>query len=351
MKKINIKTPSNIYLWWNFGSLISIFMIMQIFIGFMISMNYFIINNSFMSSFFIYYNINFGWLMRLLHSNMTSLIFILIIFHLKRNLIYNTFFNIYMWMSGFMMMLIFMMISFLGYSLIWTQMSYWGMMVITNFISIIPFIGMKLMLWIWGNFNINMILINRFFILHYIFPLILILFIFIHINILHLNKSTNPLGLNNSLDLINLNPYSLIKDLIMYMMFLLLILNLIYFYPYLLNNYDNFNEMNYFVTPNHIEPEWYFLFFYSILRSIPNKFSGLLMMLFSLLMIFNLPMMIKSNKQNNKFNLFMMFFNFNFFFMLIFISILGAKIVEYPYSNINFIIIIIFFLNFMLLLI
>lgn len=321
----------------------------QIFIGFILSINYFTLSNPFNRSFFIYYNINFGWLIRLIHRNLTSIIFIRIIFHIKRNLIYKSYFNIIIWNSGFLIFIIFILISFLGYSLIWTQISYWGIIVITNFISIIPLIGIKLILWIWGNFNINIILINRFFIIHFLIPLILLLIIFIHINILHINKSNNPLGINNKIDFIILNPYSLIKDIIILIFFIFLFINLIIYYPLILNNYDNFNEINYFVTPNHIEPEWYFLFFYSILRSIPNKFSGLILILFSLSIIFLIPIINKKkNLSNRKNDLFNFFFNLNLFFFIVIISILGGKIVEYPYTDINIILIFIFYINFIL---
>lgn len=350
-KKINIKTPRNIYLWWNFGSLISIYIIIQIIIGFIISINYFILNNPFNRSFFIYFNINYGWLLRLTHRNLTSLIFLLIIIHIKRNLIYNTFLNKIIWIRGIIIIILFILISFLGYSLIWTQISYWGIIVITNFISTIPYLGKILLNWIWGNFNINIILINRFFIIHYITPIIIILLILIHINILHINKSSNPLGLNNQIDLINLNPYSLIKDIIILIIILIIFINLNIYFPLILNNYDNFNEINYFITPNHIEPEWYFLFFYSILRSIPNKLRGLILIFLSLILFFIIPILFKIYIQNNKFFYIIKIFNIIIFFLIIFISILGSKIIEYPYENINKIIIINLFILFFIILI
>lgn len=318
IKIFNIKTPSNIYLWWNFGSLISIFIIIQISLGLIIAINYIILNNPFISSFFIYYNINFGWFIRLTHRNLTSLIFILIIIHLNRNFNFNTFFIKKIWFSGFLIIILFILISFLGYSLIWTQISYWGIIVITNFISTIPLLGKILLNWLWGNFNINIILINRFFIIHFITPLILILLIIIHINILHLKKSSNPLGINNKIDLITLNPYSLIKDLNIIIFTFILFLNLNFFFPLFFNNFDNFNEINYFVTPNHIEPEWYFLFFYSILRSIPNKLRGLILIFFSLILFLFIPLIANLKIQNNNFISFNNYIN-NIFFLYYFI--------------------------------
>lgn len=348
IKLWNIKTPSNIYLWWNFGSLISIFIIIQIFIGIIIAINYFIITNPFIRSFFIYYNINFGWIIRIFHRNLTSIIFILIIIHIKRNIKFNTFFNKSIWLRGIIIIIIFILISFLGYSLIWTQISYWGIIVITNFISTIPFIGKILLNWIWGNFNINIILINRFFVIHFLTPIILSILIIIHLNILHLNKSSNPLGINNNYDLLTLNPYSIIKDILIIILILILFLNLNFYFPFFLNNFDNFNEINYFITPNHIEPEWYFLFFYSILRSINNKLRGLILIFLSIIFFFIIPFTYKLNKQNNKFNYINNYINLIFYFIIINISIIGAKLIEYPYENINFYFILILFSYFIL---
>jgi ubiquinol-cytochrome c reductase cytochrome b subunit len=347
IKKFNIKTPSNIYIWWNFGSLISIYITIQIIIGLIIAINYIITNNPFISSFFIYYNINFGWIIRIFHRNITSIIFILIIIHLKRNINFNTFINKNIWIRGIIIIILFIIISFLGYSLIWTQISYWGIIVITNFISTIPLIGKILLNWIWGNFNINITLINRFFIIHFLTPIILILIIIIHINILHLNKSSNPLGINKKIDLITLNPYSLIKDVIIIILIIILFINLNFFYPIILNNFDNFNEINYFITPNHIEPEWYFLFFYSILRSIPNKLRGLIIIFLSIIFFIIFPWNHNLNIQNNKFIYLNNYINKIFFFIIIFISILGSKIIEYPYENLNFYLIIIIFSYFL----
>lgn len=343
IKFLNIKTPSNIYLWWNFGSLISIFIRIQILIGFIIAINYIISSNPFSRSFYIYYNINFGWIIRIFHRNITSIIFILIIIHIKRNIKFNTFFNKNIWIRGIIIIIIFIIIAFLGYSLIWTQISYWGIIVITNFISTIPYIGKLILNWIWGNFNINIILINRFFVIHFITPIILLILIIIHINILHIRKSSNPLGINNNIDLSTLNPYSIIKDNTIFIIIIIIFLNLNFYFPLILNNFDNFNEINYFLTPNHIEPEWYFLFFYSILRSINNKLRGLILIFISIIFFIIFPFIFNLKKQNNKFNYFNNHFNKIFFFLIINITIIGSKIIEYPYENINFFFILLLF--------
>jgi len=230
-KKIYIKISLNINFLWNFGSLISLFIIIQFFIGFFLSINYLIFLNKFNNSIFINLNLNFGWLIRLIHRNLTSIIYIFFLIHLYRNLIFYSFFLKFIWLTGILIFLTYIIISFIGYTLTWTQISYWGIIVITNFISIIPIYGKILILWIWGNFNINIILINRFFSIHFIFPIIIFLFIFIHLNLIHLSKSNNPFGINKIIDQINLFPNFIIKDLIIILIFFFIIINIIFFFP------------------------------------------------------------------------------------------------------------------------
>jgi ubiquinol-cytochrome c reductase cytochrome b subunit len=228
LKILNLKISSNINSLWNFGSILSIYLLIQFFIGFFLSINYLISNNKFFNSIIIILNLNFGWLIRLIHRNLTSLIFIFF-FHIYRNLYFFSFIFFSIWITGFLIFLIYIIISFFGYSLTWTQISYWGIIVITNFISIIPFFGQKIIFWIWGNFFININLINRFFSLHFIFPLIIFFFIFFHINIIHNFKSNNPLGINNLIDQINLFPLSIFKDLNIFFYIFLFIINIIFF--------------------------------------------------------------------------------------------------------------------------
>nr|YP_010164133.1 cytochrome b [Didesmococcus koreanus]QRK27461.1 cytochrome b [Didesmococcus koreanus] len=337
----NVKTPSNIYLWWNFGSAILMMMVIQISSGVMISMNYISKNNMFDSSLNIYMNLNYGWMLRLMHSNITSIMFILILIHLSRSLMFKSFMNFKMWTSGISMLLLIMMESFIGYSLIWNQMSYWAMMVITNFISAIPSIGKKIIKIVWGNFNINIILINRFLSLHFIIPILIMLISLIHIMILHSFKSNNPLGITNKTDLINLNPNLIIKDMVLFTNLLMMLLMIIMIKPMLLSNEDNFVMMNYFKTPSHIEPEWYFMFFYSILRSINNKMSGLMMLMMSILMMLILPK-INSNKFQS-FNTIYKTLIVMIMFIIFSISSLSKKNVEFPFKELNITLIYLFF--------
>lgn len=341
---ITIKTPSNLYRIWNIGSLIALRILIQIIVGFILSINYFQNTNLFSSSFHIYFNLNYGWLLRLIHRNLTSLIFILIFTHIIRNIIFKTLINTKMWISGILIILTVISTSFLGYSLIWNQISYWAIIVITNFISSIPYLGIIIVKWIWGDFNINNILINRFFSLHFIIPNVTIIIIILHLIILHYNKSSNPLGLNSNLDLINLNPIYISKDFIFISSLLIIFINLNLINPWIFNNSDNFNQINYFKTPNHIEPEWYFIFFYSILRSIENKFSGLLIIMIITIIITLLPYFLRSKFQTLIHNPSKIILTLLWINSIIIISYLGSKTIEFPFTQINNIFILIFIL-------
>lgn len=353
MKIFLIKTSSNLYLFWNIGSLIIIIIFIQIIFGFLLSINYFSYNNDiFTNSCIIYYNLNYGWIIRFFHRNITSIIFIMILIHIIRNLIYKNLINKKIWFSGLLIIILLIIISFLGYSLIWRQISYWARIVITNFIAVIPIIGNNLIYLIWGNRFINNNLINRFFSLHFILALIIIIIAIIHLIILHQKRSTNPINLNNKIDQINLNPILIFKDIF-------LLINLFYFFlminiiiPIYINNPDNFNPIIIFKTPNHIEPEWYFLFFYSILRSINNKLIGLIITIISIIILFTLPNFNKIKIFNNKFLLKNKLLTLILINVIILISFIGSKISKEPYIkivkiliNIYFIIFIIFYLQ------
>lgn len=351
MKIFLIKTSSNLYLYWNIGSIIIRIIFIQIIFGFILSINYFsYFNDFFINSCIIYYNINYGWILRFFHRNITSIIFIIIFIHMTRNIIYKNLINNKIWISGLLIIILLIIVSFLGYSLIWRQISYWARIVITNFIAVLPIIGKQTIYLIWGNRFINNILINRFFSIHFIVALIIIIISIIHIIILHINKSINPINLNNKIDQINLNPLLIFKDIILLLIFfyIFLILNIIL--PIKINNPDNFNSIIIFKTPTHIEPEWYFLFFYSILRSIDNKLIGLIITIKSIMILFLLPYLNKTKFFNNKFILINKILTLILINLIILISFIGSKPSKEPYIiivktliNIYFIIFFIFF--------
>lgn len=310
------------------------------------SINYINKNNIFERSNNIIININYGWIIRLIHINITSIIFILLFIHITRGILFKSFLITKIWITGIVILLITIAESFIGYSLIWNQISYWAIIVITNFISSIPKIGLKIIKILWGNFNINIILINRFLSIHFILPILIILISIIHIIILHINKSNNPLGLIKKTDIIKLNPVFIIKDIVLLIILIILTLNINMNKPLLFRNRDNFSIINYFKTPSHIEPEWYFLFFYSILRSINNKLRGLLVLFISIVIIIIIPKFNFSKLQS--FNKYYKITIITIIFIIILIRIIRTKPVEFPFKEINIIIIIMFFSLFLI---
>lgn len=314
--------------------------------GIIISINYINKRNIFNRSVNIYFNINYGWIIRLLHRNITSILFILIFAHIFRGLIFKSFILTKIWITGITILILIIAESFIGYSLVWNQISYWAIIVITNFIAAIPYIGKKLIKIVWGNFNINVILINRFLSIHFIIPIVLILISSLHIIILHENKSNNPIGLINKTDLIKLNPNLIIKDLVLTVTLTMTIINILIIKPFIFRNRDNFIIINYFKTPSHIEPEWYFLFFYSILRSINNKVRGLIIIIISIIFLFIIPFFNISKFQS--FNPLYKSLILLIISIILIIRIFSTKPVEFPYKEINFTIIYLFFINFLI---
>nr|UZN43762.1 cytochrome b [Ixodes acutitarsus]UZN43775.1 cytochrome b [Ixodes acutitarsus] len=332
----NLPTPSNISYMWNMGSLLGLCLMIQIATGLFLAMNFSSdISTAFNMMSHISRDVNNGWLIRSIHSNGASMFFIFIYIHIGRGMYYSSFFFTKTWLTGIIIIFILMAIAFLGYVLPWGQMSFWGATVITNLFSAIPYIGTKLTLWIWGGFSVDNNTLIRFFSLHFILPFILAIMIIIHIIMIHEKGSSNPLGVNLNIDKIPFHPYFTIKDILGYLITLFLFSIIVLIYPYLLNDSENFTMANPLVTPPHIQPEWYFLFAYAILRSIPNKFGGVIALVFSILIIISLPFTMK-----NKFSSFflspmkksMFWLQINIFLILTF---LGACPVEYPFISIS----------------
>nr|YP_009176331.1 cytochrome b [Megaphragma amalphitanum]ALI86579.1 cytochrome b [Megaphragma amalphitanum] len=346
---IKLPTPLNISIWWNFGSLLGICLITQIITGFFLSMHYTPhIDLAFNSVIHIIQDVNYGWLMRLIHMNGASMFFICLFLHIGRGLYYNSFKLHKTWLTGVVILLITMGTAFMGYVLPWGQMSFWGATVITNLVSAIPYIGEMIVKWLWGGFSINNATLNRFYSIHFILPFIILFMVIIHLLFLHETGSSNPMGLNSNYFKIPFNPYYSIKDLLGFiiMIFMLLILCLIN--PYILGDPENFNMANSMITPIHIQPEWYFLFAYAILRSIPNKLGGVIALLLSILILMIMPF-----NSNYKIKGFKFYFNNQFLFW-IFISLfiiltwIGARPVEDPYIFIGQISSILYFSYFFL---
>nr|UVV36460.1 cytochrome b B [Nogodinidae sp.] len=347
---IDLPTPSNISSWWNFGSMLGICLTMQIATGLFLAMHYTPnVEKAFKSVIHITRNVNYGWMMRNMHANGASMFFILIYLHTGRGLYYGSYKLKKTWISGTMIMLMLMAIAFLGYVLPWGQMSFWGATVITNLISAIPYSGNMIVKWIWGGFAIDNPTLNRFFMFHFILPFMLTIMVITHLIFLHETGSSNPIGTKNNIDKIQFHPYFTIKDIMsMTMMFTLFLLT-INIFPFITMDPENFMPANPMITPIHIQPEWYFLFAYAILRSIPSKLGGVISLMMSIMILMILPFSMKNKFQSTKMypmNKILFWTLINTFILLTWI---GARPVEDPFISIGQILTIIYFSLFIIL--
>nr|UEN67852.1 cytochrome b [Pyrocoelia analis] len=328
---IKLPSPSNISSWWNFGSLLGLCLMIQIMTGLFIAFHYSNnINLAFDSVIHLSHNVNYGWMMRICHSNGASMLFICLYLHMSRGLYYSSFLSKETWMSGVMIMLMMMATAFLGYVLPWGQMSFWGATVITNLMSAIPYLGQMIVQWLWGGFAIENATLVRFFSLHFILPFIITSMVMIHLLFLHQKGSNNPMGTNSNIDKIPFNPYFTIKDIFGMMMMMFMFFSFSLLYPYKLSDPDNFIPANPLVTPIHIQPEWYFLFAYAILRSIPNKLGGVMALFMSILIFMIMPLFFKKI-QTNKFYPMNKILFWMFISTAIMLTWIGAKPVEEPF--------------------
>nr|YP_009732599.1 cytochrome b [Anarta trifolii]QHS71318.1 cytochrome b [Anarta trifolii] len=329
---IDLPSPSNISAWWNFGSLLALCLIVQILTGLFLTMYYTAnIEMAFYSVNYICRNVNYGWLIRTLHANGASFFFICIYLHIGRGIYYESFNLKYTWMVGVIILFLLMATAFMGYVLPWGQMSFWGATVITNLLSAIPSLGVKIVTWIWGGFAVDNATLTRFYTFHFLLPFIILMMTMIHLLFLHQTGSNNPLGLNSNLDKIPFHPFFTFKDLIgaVILLFFLTILTLTN--PYLLGDPDNFIPANPLVTPVHIQPEWYFLFAYAILRSIPNKLGGVIALVMSILILIILPFTFNKKIQGIQFYPINQIMFWSMVTIVILLTWIGARPVEDPY--------------------
>nr|BBC20689.1 cytochrome b [Apis cerana] len=348
MSTIYLPTPMNINYMWNFGSILGIFLMIQIISGFILSMHYCPnIDIAFWSITNIMKDMNSGWLFRLIHMNGASFYFMMMYIHISRNMFYCSYKLSSVWGIGILILLISMAAAFMGYVLPWGQMSYWGATVITNLLSAIPYIGDTIVLWIWGGFSINNATLNRFFSLHFILPLVILFMVILHLFALHLTGSSNPLGSNYNNYKISFHPYFSIKDLLGFYIILFIFMMINFQYPYYLGDPDNFKIANPMNTPTHIKPEWYFLFAYSILRAIPNKLGGVIGLVMSILILY-ITILYNNKLMNNKFNLFNKIYYWMFINNFIMLTWLGKQLIEYPFIYINMFFTTTYFLYFFL---
>jgi len=350
---ISYSVPININIFWNFGFMAFFFLISQIITGIFLGMHYVPnYNIAFQSVEHIMRDVNSGWFLRYLHSNGASIFFFIVYIHVFRGLFYNSFIypRIMVWIIGIIILLLMILTAFLGYVLPWGQMSFWAATVITNLASAVPFIGDTIVIWLWGGFSVGNPTLNRFFSLHYILPIVIALLVLLHVIFLHITLSSNPLGIQSDIDDTKFGVYFFVKDL--YGLYLMLFITsfFLFFYPNVLSHSDNYIPANSLVTPNHIVPEWYFLPFYAILRSVPNKLFGVILLLASILLLMIIPFIISYEIRNTNLKPLLRFLFYFFLCNCIILGWIGSKDITSPFYEIGQISTIFYFLYFLLLL-
>nr|YP_009176080.1 cytochrome b [Garrulax sannio]AFB19953.1 cytochrome b [Garrulax sannio]ALI30784.1 cytochrome b [Garrulax sannio]ALP30021.1 cytochrome b [Garrulax sannio] len=329
---VDLPTPSNISTWWNFGSLLGICLITQIITGLLLAMHYTADTSlAFESVAHTCRNVQFGWLIRNLHANGASLFFICIYIHIGRGFYYGSYLNKETWNVGVVLLLALMATAFVGYVLPWGQMSFWGATVITNLFSAIPYIGQTLVEWLWGGFSVDNPTLTRFFAIHFLLPFLIVGLTLVHLTFLHETGSNNPLGIPSDCDKIPFHPYYTIKDILGFALMLVLLVSLALFAPNLLGDPENFTPANPLATPPHIKPEWYFLFAYAILRSIPNKLGGVLALAASVLVLFLMPLLHTSKLRSMTFRPLSQILFWALVTNLLILTWVGSQPVEHPF--------------------
>jgi len=290
-----VPTPKNLNYWWTFGGILTFCLITQIVTGLTLAMHYIAhADLAFESVEHIMRDVNYGWLIRYIHSNGASMFFLAVYIHIFRSLFYGSYKSPreIIWIIGIMIYLLMMAAAFMGYVLPWGQMSFWGATVITNLFSAIPFVGEGIVTWLWGGYSVDNPTLTRFFTLHYLIPFLILGLVVLHIWALHVPGNNNPIGIDvkkPSKDTVPFHPYIVIKDAFALLMFMIVFAFFVFYSPNILGHADNYIEANPMVTPAHIVPEWYLLPFYAILRSVPDKLMGVIAMLSAILILAALP--------------------------------------------------------------
>ena len=329
---VNLPTPSNISTMWNFGRLLGLCLIIQILTGTFLAIHYCPnIELAFNRVAHICRNVNYGWLIRTLHANGASFFFICLYIHIGRGIYYRSYNFKETWITGVTIFFLVIATAFLGYVLPWGQISFWGATVITNLVSAIPYLGNTIVQWIWGGFAVDNATLTRFFTFHFILPFIVAAIVIIHLLFLHQTGSNNPLGVTLNIDKIPFHPYFTIKDLVGFLIIIIILVILTLRNPYLLGDPDNFIPANPLVTPVHIQPEWYFLFAYAILRSIPNKLGGVMALVISIAILYVIPFTNKKKFSSIQFYPINKFLFWLFTINVLLLTWIGARPVEDPY--------------------
>jgi len=329
---VELPTPRNISTLWNFGSLLGLCLSIQLLRGIFLSIHFCADTSlAFSRVRHIGRDVNYGWLLRVIHANGARFFFICLYAHVARGLYYGSYFFTLTWRVGVIILLLTIATAFLGYVLPWGQISFWGATVITNLFSAIPYIGDELVRWIWGGFAVDNPTLTRFFSLHFLLPFVVARIRIVHLLFLHQTGRRNPLGIKRDFDKIKFHPYFTLKDLVGGVIFFLFLFFFCFWAPWGLGDPENFIPANPLVTPIHIQPEWYFLMAYAILRSVPNKLGGVVALAISVLILLVCPFLSKPSCRGLIFyplSKFYFWFHINNFILLTWI---GARPVEDPY--------------------
>ena len=329
------KTPKNLNYLWNLGSIAALALVIQIVTGIVLAMHYTPhVDHAFDSVEKIMRNVNYGWLIRYMHAVGASMFFVAVYLHIFRGLYYGSYKapRELLWHLGLVIFLVMMATAFMGYVLPWGQMSYWGATVITNLFSAIPLVGDYIVTWLWGGFSVDNPTLNRFFSLHYLLPFVILALVLLHVWALHTHGSNNPTGKKlEEKDMIPFHPYYTVKDFFGFGFYFLIFAYFIFYKPNLLGHPDNYVPANPLVTPAHIVPEWYFLPFYAILRAVPSKFGGVLLMFGSILILFFLPWLDRSKVRSANYRPLYRIAFYLFVINCLVLGYVGGKPAEEPY--------------------
>lgn len=346
---VDLPAPRNISSWWNFGSLLGLCLIIQILTGLFLAIHYTAdVNLAFYRVNHICRDVNYGWLLRTIHANGASFFFICIYLHVGRGIYYGSYLFTPTWIIGVIILFLVIGTAFIGYVLPWGQISFWGATVITNLLSAVPYLGLDLVQWVWGGFAVDNATLTRFFTFHFILPFIVLAIVIIHLLFLHQTGSNNPIGINSNIDKIPFHPYFTYKDIVGFIVIFFILISLVLINPYLLGDPDNFIPANPLVTPAHIQPEWYFLFAYAILRSIPNKLGGVIALVLSIAILIILPFYNLRKFRGIQFYPINQILFWSMVVTVILLTWIGARPVEEPYVLIGQILTVIYFLYYLI---
>lgn len=342
---LDLARPINLLWFWNFGFILGISIVIQVLRGFLLSLYY---NDSvqfaFYSVTYLILEVENGYEFRFIHSSGARLLFFLIFIHIGRGIWYKSYYLLEVWNSGVIIFLILIIVSFLGYVLPWGQMSFWAATVITNLIYVVPYVGGDVLEWVWGGFRVGAPTLSRFFILHYIFPFVILVLRIIHLIFLHENGRSNALGVTSINDKVEFHWFYLLKDIVSFIILILMFFIALLLLPFIFIDSENFLFVDIIKTPEHIKPEWYFLFAYCILRRVPNKLGGVIGLVIRIIILIIMPFITKSfYKYNDIVRIFIVVFHFIVFFIL---TWLGGCVVEWPYRSIGGLIRILYFILF-----